>query len=197
MRTLALSLPLILTIAACGPSNKEITGAKIARYQGDKATLFATAKAATEAKYQLAKVDEATLGFQTKAKWFTPEGILAPGSDEDIKDVPDKSIRLTMVVRLLPDGDKWIVQVEPSMLRRIAGSPQPQPVTLDDPSVPGFAQDMTDQLQYDIWTQMKPYEVKASSGTMPAAASPAPAAPPAEPAPAAPATEPAPAPPAP
>ncbi|HEY4181482.1 MAG TPA: hypothetical protein VGM90_31765 [Kofleriaceae bacterium] len=191
MRNLALSLSLIVAIAACGPSNKEITGAKTARYTGDKATLFAAAKAATEAKYELAKVDEASLGFQTKPKWFTPEGIIAPGNDEDIKDVPDKSIRLTLVVRLLPDGSNWIVQVDASMLRRIAGSPQPEPVKLGDPSVPGYAQNMTDQLQYDIWTAMKPYEVKSATGPMPAAApaaAPAPAADPAAaPAPAAPA----------
>jgi hypothetical protein len=174
MRNLTLTIAAVIALAACGgPSNKEIASAKTARYQGDKSLLFRTAKAAAEEKGKIAKEDEATMGFQTAGRWYTTEGILAPGSDEDFKNIPDKSIRLTLVVRLLPDADNWIVQVEPSMLRRIAGSPQPEKVEPTDPSVPGFVQGQVDTMQYTIWNALKQYEVKSPGGIAPP---PAPAA---------------------
>lgn len=188
MRTLTLSIAAIaaLALAACGgPSSQQIASAKQARYQGDKSVLFNTAKAAVEENSKIAKADEATLGFQTAGRWYTTEGILAPGSDEDYKNIPDKSIRLTLVVRLLPDADKWIVQVEPSMLRRIAGSPQPEKLDPTDPSVPGFVQGQVDSMQFTIWNALKQYEVKAPGGIAPAptptdTGSAAPATPPAD-----------------
>lgn len=188
MRTLTLSIAAIaaLALAACGgPSSQQIASAKQARYQGDKSVLFNTAKAAVEENSKIAKADEATLGFQTVGRWYTTEGILAPGSDEDYKNIPDKSIRLTLVVRLLPDADKWIVQVEPSMLRRIAGSPQPEKLDPTDPSVPGFVQGQVDSMQFTIWNALKQYEVKAPGGIAPAptptdTGSAAPATPPAD-----------------
>lgn len=167
MRNLTLTLAAVIALAACGgPSNKDIATAKQARYQGDKSLLFRTAKAAVEQKAKIAKEDEATLGFQTAGRWYTTEGILAPGSDEDYKRIPDKSIRLTLVVRLLPDGDKWIVQVEPSMLRKISGSPQPEPIEPNDPSVPGYVQGQVDTMQFEIWNALKAYEVKAPGGNI-------------------------------
>jgi hypothetical protein len=177
MRNLTLTLAAAIALAACGgPSNQEITTAKQARYQGDKSVLFRTAKAAVEESSKVAKEDEATLGFQTVGRWYTTEGILAPGSDEDYKRVPDKSLRITLVVRLLPDADKWIVQVEPSLLRKQTGSPQPQKIEPTDPSVPGFVQGQVDSLQFTIWKALKEFEVKSPGGIAPAPMDPAPAA---------------------
>jgi len=188
MRNLTLSVTVLLAVlalAACGPSGQEVAKAKQARYQGDKLVLFNAAKAATESKHKLAKADEASLGFQTIGRWYTQDGMLAPGSDEDMRQVPDKSIRMTLVVRLLPDGDKWIIQVEPSMLRRISGSPKPESLDPKDPSVPGWATGQVDALHFEIHKALAAYEVKAPGGVLPAAP---PAAAPADPAvPAAPA----------
>ncbi|MFN0253595.1 MAG: hypothetical protein ACKV2T_42400 [Kofleriaceae bacterium] len=179
MRTLTLSLAAVIALVACGgPSTQEITTAKQARYEGDKSVLFRTAKAAAEEKSKIANADEAALGFQTVGRWYTTDGILAPGSDEDYKNVPDKSIRVTLVVRLVPDADKWIVQVEPSMLRRISGSPQPQKVEPNDPSVPGYVQGQVDAMQFTIWKALQQYQVKTPGGIAPATA-PAPATDPA------------------
>lgn len=176
MRTLTLTLAAAIALAACGgPSNQEIATAKQARYQGDKSLIFRTAKAAVEENNKVAKEDEAALGFQTIGRWYTTEGILAPGSDEDYKRVPDKSLRITLVVRILPDADKWIVQVEPSLLRKQSGSPQPQKIEPNDPSVPGFVQGQVDALQFTIWKGLKDFEVKTPGGIAPAPA-PAPAA---------------------
>ena len=165
--------------------------AKQARYQGDKLVLFNAAKSVTETKYKLEKSDETALGLQTKGKWYTPEGLVAPGGDDNMRDVPDKSIRVSLIVRVLPDGDKWVVQVESSMLRYLAGSPQPEKLAATDASVPGWAHGQVDQLQFEIYQALKQYEVKSPGGmappptaTPPAAAPDAPAVGSAAPAPA-------------
>jgi len=182
MRNLTSSVILLaVALAACGgPSSQELSKAKTARYQGDKSVLFNTAKAAVEANHKLGKVDEAALGFQTAGRWYTFEGVVSRGTDENPQDIPDRAIRMTLVVRFLPDGDNWVVQVEPSMLQRIAGSPQPQPLSMKDASVPGWATGQVDTLHFEVHKALAPYEVKTPGGVMPAA--PAPAAPPADPA---------------
>ena len=180
MRNLSLSMisAIALVVAACGgPSGKDIAMAKQARYTGDKLAIFNATKAAVESKYKLEKSDETTLGMQTKARWYTQDGILAPGSDENYREVPDKAIRVVHVVRMLPDGDKWIVQDDPLLMRRVAGSPQPEKLDLKDPSVPGWATGQVDELQFEIYKALKQYEVKAPGGIAPAPtpADPAPA----------------------
>lgn len=164
-------------IAACGPSGKDVATAKKARYQGDKIALFTTIKQTTEAKHKIDVSDESTLGMKTKGRWYTSEGMIAPGGDENMRDVPDRSIRVALVVRMLADGDSWIVEVTPEMVRYFAGRPNPDKLTPDDPSVPGWALGQAEQLQYEIYSALKPYEVK-----MPGLAPPPsdPAAPPAE-----------------
>jgi hypothetical protein len=195
MRNLTPSvIALAVALVACGPSGQEVAKAKTARYQGDKLVLFNTAKAAVESKHKLAKADENALGFQTVGRWYTQDGILAPGSDQDMGQVPDKSIRMTLVVRLLPDGDNWIVQVEPSMLRRVAGSPKPEVLAPTDASVPGWATGQVDTLHFEVHKALAQYEVRSPGGVLPAApAAPAPGDP-AVPAPADGSAAPAPAP---
>lgn len=191
MRNVSLSISMLLLfvgLVACGPSNKEISLAKQARYQGDKLVLFGAVKAAVEAKHQLAKSDETALGMQTVARWYRPDGVVSRGTDENYQDIPTDSIRMTLVVRMLADGEHWIVQVEPNMYRRISGSPQPQPLDPKDPSLPGWTHGQVDTLQFEIYNALKAYEVKSPGGLAPAPATPeapaAPAAPetPAEPA---------------
>ncbi|MDX2091846.1 MAG: hypothetical protein SFX73_28550 [Kofleriaceae bacterium] len=189
MRNLSLSVVMLVAIAACGPSNKEVAMAKQARYQGDKIVLFNAAKAAVEAKHKLEKSDELALGMQTIGRWYTRDGMVSRGTDQNIQDIPDQAIRLTLVVRLVPDGDNYLVTVEPAMLRRNAGSPQPQPLKAGDVSVPGWVPGQVDELQFAIYDALKPYEVKAGGAAVVPAASPA--APAADPVTPPPATDPA------
>lgn len=176
-----------LVIAACGPSSKELSGAKTAHYKGDKLVMFGAIKTAVGNKYHIQKSDENTLGLQTIGRWFTPEGLAAGERDGDMRDVPDKSIQIALVVTMQPDGDAYVVTVKPLMLRFLAGSPKPEPLTADDPSVPGWATGKVDQLALDIHTALAQYEVKSVPGAAPPplpAGSAAPAADPAAPAPA-------------
>lgn len=154
---------LTMFVAACGPSAKEMGAAKAAHYKGDKLQLFATARAAAETKYTLQKVDETALGFQTQGKWYTPEGLVAERQD-DMRMVPDRSLNIVLVVTLVPDGDTWVVKVEPVMLRYFQGRPNPDKLDAKDPSVPGWVNDRVEALQYEIYTALKQYEVKEGPG---------------------------------
>jgi hypothetical protein len=162
----------LLTIlaVACGPSSKEVATAKTARYQGDKLELFAATKAVVENKYTLTKSDETSLGMQTEPRWFSPEGLTTSSSPDDERDLPDKSIRIALVVQLLPEGSSWIVKVTPLMLRKNKGMPKPDQVKEGDPSVPGWVDSKVDQLALEIHKALTKYEVKQPGGLPPAPA---------------------------
>ena len=168
MRTLVGLLTLLAV--ACGPSSKELGAAKSARYTGDKLEIFGAVKAVVESKYQLAKSDETTLGMQTMARWFSPEGLAASATAEDARDLPDKAILWGVVVTMLPDGSAWIVKVSPLIKRKNAGMPKPDDVKEDDPSLPGWVNSRTDQLALDIHKALAKYEVKQPGGLAPAPA---------------------------
>lgn len=202
MRNLVCSLAAIVAIvvvAACGPSSREVATAKSARYQGDKLQLFAETKAAVEAKYKLTKSDETTLGMQTEARWYSPEGLGQTPRGDDMRDVQDKSINIALVVTLLPEGENWIVKVTPIMARYNQGIPKPEPVKEGDASLPGWVEGKVDQLALDIHKALAKYQVKSLGGPPPpptpgpapdepTAAPDDPAAPPAEGSASAPAT---------
>ena len=136
MRNLIVALLVAAFAFACGPSSGELKTAKTAHYKGDKLEMFNLAKETTEAKYKLQKSDENALGMQTVGRWYTPERLAASERGDDMRDVPDKSLNVALVVTLVPDGDAYVVQVKPLMIRYHAGSPQPEPVGEDDASVP-------------------------------------------------------------
>ena len=190
MRNLVLSVAALFAMAAvaCGPSSKEVATAKSARYQGDKLELFANVKAATEAKYKVQKSDEVALGLQTEPRWFSVDGVsVTPRAEDDMTEMPDKSINIALVVTMLPDGDKWLVKVTPVMARYNRGIPKPEPVKEGDASLPGWVDGKVDELALAIHKQLAKFEVKTVPGMVPAPApAPAPeATPPAEGAPAA------------
>jgi hypothetical protein len=178
MRNIIIALLLAVAgLVACGPSSGELKAAKTAHYKGDKSAMFNIVKETTAAKYNLQKADEAALGMQTTGRWYTPEGLGASERGDDMRDVPDNSINIALVVTLVPDGDAYVVQVKPLMMRYHAGSPKPEPLTEDDPSVPGWAHGKVDQLALDIHAALKNYEVKQMGGVQPAGPGTAPAAP--------------------
>jgi hypothetical protein len=184
MRTWILTVAAAAALGACGPSNREVALAKTARFHGDKLQIFAAMRSAIEDKYKLDMSDETTLTVRTMGRWYTPEGLAASNSGPDQwSTVPDKSLNIILIAKLLPEGDNWVVSVEPHMIRYFAGRPNPDAVKPDDPSVPGWATGKVDQLQYAIYDALKPYEVKSPGGIAPAAPPAGPAAAPPAPAP--------------
>ncbi|HUS28190.1 MAG TPA: hypothetical protein VMZ53_06765 [Kofleriaceae bacterium] len=170
MRNLLLSVAAMLSIAAvaCGPSSKEVAGAKSARYQGDKLELFANVRAATEAKYKITKSDETTLGLQTEPRWFSVEGLaVTPRANDDMTEMPDKSINIALVVTMLPDGDAWLVKVTPVMARYNRGIPKPEQVKEGDASLPGWVDGKVDELSLEIHKKLAKWEVKTVPGQLP------------------------------
>jgi hypothetical protein len=190
---LALAVAVVFA-SACG-SSAEVKGARTAHYKGDKVEIFHAARSAVEAKFPLEKTDENALIVQTIGRWYTPDGLTAAERMDDIRDVPDKSIHVAFIVALRADGDSWVVDIKPKWFRFHAGQPNPEALSEDDISVPGFAHGKVDALAVDIHDALKQYEVKTVPGVVPAgpgaapgaaAPAPAPAAsePPAAPAPA-------------
>ena len=190
MRNLVLSVVALAWIAACGPSGREIGLAKTARYRGDKFVLFGGVKQAVEGKYKLAMSDETTLTVITTGRWYRPEGTASnwqpgdmdgPGKSLDgggtLQGVPsvdgrsrmeDRSINVQLTVRLLPEGENWIVHVEPRYLQFRSGRSNLDKLRPDDPSLPGWAPGKVDQLAYEIYRMLRAYEVKKPGGVAPA-----------------------------
>lgn len=189
MRNLYLGgLAIAALLVACGGSSGDVKAARTAHYKGDKMAIFNAAKSAVEQKYPLEKTDENALMFSTVGRWYTPEGLKASERMDDIREVPDKSIHIAYIVALRPDGDAFVVDIKPKMYRLHAGSPQPEPLTEDDISVPGFAHGQIEKMTVEVHDALKQFEVQSVPATVPAGTSaPAPAPAPAAPAPAAPA----------
>jgi hypothetical protein len=155
---------LLVAAAACGASSHSIETARAARYRGDKIALFDAAKQATAAKYQLAESDETTLRIATIGRWYRPDGMLASERSNDMRDVPDRSVHLQLIVTLVPSGSDWAVEIAPIMMRYFAGRPNPDHLTPDDPSVPGWATGRVGKLREAIHDALARYEVKSTAG---------------------------------
>jgi hypothetical protein len=180
MRNLIL-LCLTAVFACGGGGSREAALAKTARYQGDKLAIFNVVKTTTASKYQVAMSDENTLTVQTVGKWFSPEGLMSTSGEQDIRNVPDKSINVKLTVKVLADGGQWIVDVQPQFTRIDKGSPMPQQLGPNDASLPGWAPGKVDQLALEIHQALAQYEVKAPGGNIPPPATTTPTTP-AEPA---------------
>jgi hypothetical protein len=175
---LAILIAASALVGACGPNAKELSGAKSAHYKGDKLQMFAAIKTTVESKYHIEKSDENSLGMQTVGRWYTPEGLAAGERNDDMRDVPDKSLRIALVVTMQPDGDTYVINVKPLMIRYLAGSPKPESVAAEDPSVPGWASGKVDELAMDLHTALASYEVKGVPQSVPPATNNLPPAPP-------------------
>jgi hypothetical protein len=180
MRNLILT---VAVLAACGgPSGRDLAMAKQARYQGDKLQLFGGMKEAVEGKYKLEFSDETKLALKTIGRWYTPEGLVSNWTPEDARGttdstkrgIPDRSVSIALVAQLLPESDKWVVNVEPVILRYNEGQPKLEPVRPNDPSLPGFVNGKSDELAFEINKKLKAYEVKSVGGIAPAPTGPAP-----------------------
>lgn len=165
----------IACIAACGgPSGRDVAMAKQARYAGDKLQLFSIVKQTVEGKFKLEVSDETKLAVKTTGRWYTPDGLVSNWSPEDARGstdstrrgTPDRSVNVSMVAQLLPQGEHFILHVEPVVLRFHEGQPKFEPVRPDDPSMPGFVRSKTDELVYDIYQKLKPYELKSPTGQL-------------------------------
>ncbi len=182
MRNLIVSL---LVLAACGSgTSSEVKGARTAHYKGDKLEIFHAVRSAVETKYRIDKADENTLILETAGRWFNPEGQGASERMDDIRDVPDKSLHIHFIVAVVADGDSFVVDVKPKWYRRIAGSPQPQPLKEDDISIPGWASGQVDQLAVGVHDALKQFEVQTVPAQVPAGPGATAPAAPASPAPA-------------
>lgn len=164
----ALCSVVLVALVGCAASNRAVETAKAAHYRGEPVVLLAATKAAVATKYQVAVADETARRIETTARWYTPEGLGASaGGAADLRDIPDRSIQLKLIVTLVPHGDDWSVSIEPSMLRYFTGRPNPDQLAPGDPSVPGWATGKVEQLYAAIHEALKSYEVVTTMSTGP------------------------------
>jgi hypothetical protein len=156
---IAIALAAGVALSACAASRQEVELARGARYRGDKLAMLAAARLATADKYQIATSDETTLRIETAGRWYTPDGLGAAERSHDMRDVPDRSIHLRLIVRLVPRGDDWGVAIEPVMMRYFTGRPNPDVLAQDDPSLPGWTRGRVDQLYSAIHRALAGYQV--------------------------------------
>jgi hypothetical protein len=181
MRNLVVTAAVAIGVVGCAASARTVAVAKTAQYRGDPLVMFAAARTAVAAKYKLASSDETQLRIETADRWYTPDGLGASERTGGIRDVPDRSVNFKAVVKLLPAGDAWKVSVDAVMLRYFTGRPNPDKLTLDDPSVPGWAIGKVDQLYAAVHDALHDYEVGSlspprSPHALPAAGTPPPEA---------------------
>jgi hypothetical protein len=156
----------VIALPACAASRQEVEVARTARYRGDRLALFHAAREATAEKYAIATSDETALRIETTGRWYTPDGLGASERNHDMRDVPDRSIHLRLIVRLVPapGGADWSVAIEPVMMRYFVGRPNPDPLRPDDPSLPGWTGGRVDQLYSAIHRALVRYQVGSPGG---------------------------------
>jgi hypothetical protein len=176
MRALVV-LAWFVAIGSCGPSTRDVALAKTARFKADKLVLFEAAKLVTERKHKIYQSDETELTIHTRARWFTPSGLgsqwtdpgdviaMGRGNTNPLANpgrlaIPDKSLNISMVIRLLPEANNWIVYIETKIFRFNAGMPNLEKVDPKRIDLPGWATGKANQLAYEIYRALRRYEVK-------------------------------------
>ena len=157
-----------LSLFGCGPGNAEVKSAKTAHYKGDKGEIFKALADAVKEKHPIAKADTTAFVIETTGHWYNPDGQTVADRMEDIRDVPDKSLHIHFIVALRSDGDAFVVDVKPKWFRRVAGSPQPQPLSEDDISIPGWAHGKVDAINVAVHDGLKQYEQQTVPQQVPA-----------------------------
>ncbi|MBA2540795.1 MAG: hypothetical protein H0V17_14240 [Deltaproteobacteria bacterium] len=182
-------IALILAIAiGCGPSQREVALAKMARYKADKLQLFELARSAVERKHKILNSDETTLTIITRGRWYTPDGLASQwsvpndtidnsdaqrGTRQDPFDtgarpaLPDKSFYISLTIRLLPEESNWVVFVDSKVARFNIGMPILEPIDTKRIDTPGWVNGKVDQLAYEIYKSMRSYQVQGLSGSSP------------------------------
>jgi hypothetical protein len=167
----------VVALVACGGGSAELKAARTAHYTGDRVAIFNAMKSAVEAKYKVDVSDESTLGLKTLGRWFNKDGQTAAEGNTQMNTgkgaynsiLPDGSLNIVYAVGMKQDGDAWVVQVRPIIERYLAGSPQTQPLTEDDASLPGWVSGKTETLAVSIHDALKQYELKGVPQAVPAA----------------------------
>jgi hypothetical protein len=162
MRTPLVALTVIA--AACAASSRSI---ETAHYRGEPVALLGAARAAVQASYKVSASDEAALRIETTALWYSPDGRLLSDRDGEPSHLPDRSIDLQLIVKLVPQGDDWAVAVEPVMTRYIADRAERVRLTPDDPSAPSWLRGKVDQLYAAVHSALQSYEVASPGGVSP------------------------------
>src|SRR2546423_965323 len=115
-----------LALVACGPSGKEMQTAKLAHYRASPAQLLELAEQVAQDKYLIGEVDAAQAMFITRPRFYSPEGDLESAGAEGWVQVRAGSVRVELIVKVVPTGDDQMITVTPRTFQVVGGSPQPR-----------------------------------------------------------------------
>lgn len=136
--------------------------AKSAGYAGEPSTMFDIIEATTAETYKIGEVlrEEGEYALATAPQWYSPEGGRQSAGAGDYVQVVDRSVQLMMIVRLVEQGDRYMVTVTPKTFQHLSGSPQPRELEPDDPSLPGWVHGRVDSLHLDLHKALQKYAVQ-------------------------------------
>jgi hypothetical protein len=161
MRVALMSL-LVLGVAACGPSAKEIRYAETTVYTAAPNQILDVAVQVAQRTYQVADIDPMKHAFVTEGQWYSPEGARRGTTNEgngDYVNARGGDVKLTLEVKVL-DMERTgtvAVNVVPHTFQLVAGSPQPRELKPDDPNLPPWIHGRVDQLWLDIYNASKQF----------------------------------------
>jgi hypothetical protein len=151
---------LVLFLVACGPSNAEVKTAKSAHYATTAQSLYETAIQVAQQDYKIGETDPENMRFKTAPQMYSAEGgRQSPGAGGYVQ-FGNGSIRLELLVEVLPADGQQIVVVTPISYQAIAGSPKPRELAPDDPNLPPWVTGRVDALSVAIYEAAKQHAVQ-------------------------------------
>jgi hypothetical protein len=159
-----LVVPLLASmVTGCAASALEIKRAHEAHYRGPAIQLYMGAARAVDHKHYALDASDPDHGeLYTLIKVFSETGDLESAGSDNVIMVSGKSISLSFHVRVVSAGDhdEYAIAVEPMIKRIVAGRPNLDDLTIDDPSLPGWVHGRLDELEVEIHDELSDYEVK-------------------------------------
>jgi hypothetical protein len=150
-------------LAGCGASALEIKRAHEARYHGPAIQLFMGAARAVDHKHYALDASDPDHGeLYTLIKVFSETGDLESAGAGNVIQTSDKSIALAFHVRVVTAGahDAYAIAVDPVIRRFVAGRPNADDVSIDDPSLPGWVHGRVDELEVEINDELSDFQIK-------------------------------------
>jgi hypothetical protein len=151
---------LVLLLVACGPSNAEVKTAKTAHYATTAETLYEIAKQVAQQDYKIGETDTINMRFLTQPQMYSPDGGRQSAGADGYIQFDEGSIRLQLLVEVIPADGQQVVAVTPVAFQMLSGSPKPRELAPDDPNLPGWVHGRVDALSVAIYNAAKQHAVQ-------------------------------------
>lgn len=157
----ALALLMVVLGGACGPSSAQIKTAKTAQYAASSNQILDVAIQVAQRTYKIGDVDPQRGAFATVPQWYSAEGMRRGTSNEgngDYVNTQGGDVQVSFAVEVVETAPGRVaVTITPDTVQLVAGSPQPRPLTPDDPNLPPWILGRVDTLAVEIYDAAKQF----------------------------------------